>query len=108
MRGEHPGVLGIKDRDWLWAGLIVALVQVGCALLLWPLPERISFLHNVLMFPLVFPGGILVVFFHLQNMHDVARWEIVPSLLISWLFYTWLFHSILVRLRHSSAARSKS
>ncbi len=95
----------VKKRDWLWAGSIVALVQVGCTLLLWLLPERIDLLHNLLMFPVVFPGPMVVALFHLRNLHDIARWEIAPAVLISWLFYTWLLRLMFVLVRRLRAQR---
>jgi len=94
---------GVRYRDWRQAGVMVAVVQAFCFFLVSFLQGAPIALKAVIGLPVFLPGGILVMLFHLGNVHDTGQVDGLLMIALSWFFYTWILQWV---ARASSASLS--
>ena len=86
-----------KLRIWVWSAVIVASTLAGCFfyfLRIKPAGQEWSTLDSVLVTPIAFPGGLLILAF-MPNVHTWGPWANWISFGISWAFYTALLAWVL-------------
>lgn len=89
----------VRYHDWLWAGGIVATVQAGCGAVIHFFEHSPDSLQNVLASIMALPGGILVLLFHLDNIHNVGKWEFLVAIGLTWILYTSILQWVIRVLR---------
>ncbi|MFQ5724079.1 MAG: hypothetical protein ACE5G6_06265 [Terriglobia bacterium] len=96
-----------RQRDWLRAGVLVALLQGACfAVLVRLSPDPQSLLFDVLFFVPFLPGLVILAPLIVIQGHTIPLWFAIAVPLASWFFYTLLFQWILAWRRHKAAKRA--